>query len=165
MNLIENKFIVHYEQPFYNYINGSWTKGTNNFCYSQNYTRGSENPLSQFISEGTKNLDDFIYSYFKSYGIAYQGITNNFRNVIIHFFNDFYNNFMNNKYIIDTELTPEGTYKWNGGITEVQISLNTTISIINTKNFQSIKNQKDFYYHNPIFIYKLNIGAIDNQRW
>lgn len=167
-NILEDKIIIHKEQPFYNYINGVWSTGNNNFTYTQRYSRGGGNPLSNFIDNGTQNLDNFLYSYFKMYGIKYEGLTNNFKNEILQFFNDFYNEFMNNKNIIDTERTASGAYKWNGGETTATINLNTSVSIIDKRTYQIKKNQlilKSKYYDNPQYIYRLTISSINSSRW
>ena len=166
-NLLEDKIIIHSEQPFYSYSEGGWTRGNNTFSYVQTYSRGSGNPLSNFIQNGTRYIDNFLYSYFKTYGIIYNGITENFRNEILQFFTNYYNEFMDNKYIIDTT-KHQGEYVYDGGMTTGQINLNTAISIINKREYQYKKNhliQKNNYYTNPQYIYKLVVGSISSERW
>lgn len=163
--LIEDKFIIHFEQPFWNYDNGIWTTGTTTFNFKCDYIRVTGgNPLSNFMQEATDKVDNFIYTYFKQYGIKYDGAIYQFRNEILNFFATYYNEFMYNKRIIDTMKDPDDQYIYEGGSTEAIITLNTTAGI-NYKKIEKNGKEKINYYYNPQIVYKYSLDYMYNDRW
>lgn len=166
----QNTFIVHSEQPFYSYDNGTYNRAVGSFEYTQDYTRNAANPLTSFMSDTIDLFEEFIFNYFNSYGIVYNGIIeiDNLRRELIVIVNNFVSEFENNMNIINNTYDAYGNPVYSGGNTTAEFTLYTTAAI-NRKTI-SQRNKKNVIvyttnYYNPQFIYKFNIISINSQRW
>ena len=159
--------------PFYDYYNGLFYKSINqNRTLYQSYNRGEGNPLYSFINDFNNKINEFIYSLIETSG--YNSINsnqfNNFKNYIYNNISSkFYDEFMNNKHIIDTTIIDD-EYIYDGGETTCSFTINTAVSFKNKISKMIIKNKLNNILYSPDneepnFIYKIDNINIYSNRW
>lgn len=169
---IDTHSTIYYNLKFFNYNNKTWTKiAPNSFRFYQVYNRGEGNPLSTFLAQATNNFNRYIYDIFYIYGIKYDNdLVNSLRESFYNLCQRFYNEFMINKYIIDTTLDADGDYVYDGGSTtltyNIDIAIGIAITNIKNKKNNYIKKQKNISIAtNPTLIFKLENINVNNVRW
>lgn len=157
-----NNIITKIENtPFYDYNNRNWNeKQLPSLIMTQDYIRHSGNPLSNFMVEKEEKIKKLILYYCQLSAMIVVGHDKivKFKESFDAVCNEFYENFMQNKYIIDTTVDEYGNYVFDGGRTTTRYDLNTCLLITNIINKYESSKTIDFTH-------KISNKTTTNLRW